>query len=47
MNLGIDIDITGFVLTGFCYGFGTWFFSRAIRFMFEILSSKTGNIKAD
>lgn len=47
MNLGIDTDFAGFVVSGFAYGFGVWFLSRAVRFIYQIIGSRTGNVKPD
>lgn len=47
MTFGINFNLTQLIFCGFGLSFGLWVITRGMRLIFEILSSRHGNIKPD
>lgn len=48
MNLsGVDISLENLVFAGWGISFGFWALSRGVRFLFELVSARSGYIRPE
>lgn len=45
MNLGIDVSVSGLIISGFAISFALWGISRGASLLYELFASRSGRVR--